>query len=56
LTDDGYIKADAIQKTSVYGVFACGDNATRMRSVANAVAMGTAAGAATNREIIFEEF
>lgn len=56
LTDEGYIKIDPFQKTTVPGIFACGDNTTRMRSVANAVAMGTAAGAMLNREIVFEEF
>lgn len=56
LTEDGYIKINAFQATSVPGIFACGDNTTRVRSVANAVAMGTAAGAMVNREIILEEF
>ena len=56
LTDDGYIKVDSSQKTTVHGVFACGDNATRIRTVANAVAMGTTAGMMTNKEIVFEEF
>jgi thioredoxin reductase len=56
LTDEGYIKIDPMQKTSVNGIFACGDNTTRMRTVANAVAMGTTTGMMVNREIIFEEF
>lgn len=56
LTEDGYIKVDAFQKTSVEGVFASGDNTTRMRSVANAVAMGTLAATVANKEIIFEDF
>ena len=56
LTEEGYIRTDPFQKTTVDGVYACGDNTTRMRAVATAVAMGTAAGAAVNREIIFEEF
>ncbi|GAB2829911.1 NAD(P)/FAD-dependent oxidoreductase [Ferruginibacter profundus] len=56
LTDEGYIKTDALQETTVKGVFACGDNATRMRTLANAVAMGTTAGIAVNKKIIFEEF
>jgi thioredoxin reductase len=56
LSEDGYIKVDSSQKTNVLGVLACGDNTTRMRSVANAVAMGTIAGATVNREIVFEEF
>lgn len=56
LTEDGYIKIDALQKTTIPGIFACGDNTIRMRSVANAVAMGTTAGVSVNREIIFEAF
>jgi thioredoxin reductase len=56
LTDEGYIKIDAFQKTTIAGIFACGDNTTRMRTVANAVAMGTTAGMMVNKEIVFEEF
>jgi thioredoxin reductase len=56
LTDEGYIKIDAFQKTTIVGIFACGDNTTRMRTVANAVAMGTTAGMMVNKEIVFEEF
>lgn len=56
LTEDGYIKIDPMQKTTVPGIFACGDNTTRMRTVANAVSMGTTAGAMVNKEIALEEF
>lgn len=56
LTEDGYLKIDVFQKTTVPGIFACGDNVTRMRTVANAVSMGTTTGAMINREIIMEEF
>jgi thioredoxin reductase len=56
LTDQGYIKVDLFQKTTVHGIFASGDNTTRMRSVANAVGMGTTAGMMANKEIIEEEF
>ena len=56
LTEDGYIKTDPMQKTTVPGIFACGDNATRMRTVANAVSMGTTAGAMVNKEIVLEGF
>lgn len=55
-TEDGYIKVDATQKTNVYGVFACGDNTTRMRTVANAVSAGTTTGLMVNKELIDEEF
>jgi len=56
LTDGGYIEIDQFQKTTIPGVFACGDNATRARSVANAVAMGTAAGMMANKELVFEQY
>ncbi|MBA4056164.1 MAG: pyridine nucleotide-disulfide oxidoreductase, partial [Marivirga sp.] len=55
-TDEGYIKVDPLQKTSIHGIFACGDNTTRMRTVANAVAMGTTTGIMVNKEIVLEEF
>ena len=56
LTDEGYIRIDAMQRTTVPGIFACGDNTTRMRTVANAVATGTTTGMMVNRELITEEF
>jgi thioredoxin reductase len=56
LTDEGYLKINALQKTSIHGVFACGDNTTHIRTVANAVGMGTTAGMMVNKEIVFEEF
>ena len=56
LTEEGYIKIDAFHKTTIDGVFACGDNVTRMRTVANAVAMGTTTGMMVNKEIILERF
>ncbi|CAD0220907.1 NAD(P)/FAD-dependent oxidoreductase [Chryseobacterium sp. JV274] len=56
LTEQGFIKVDMMQKTNVSGVFACGDNVTMMRSVANAVAQGNFAGAVVNKELVDEEF
>ena len=56
LNNDSYIKVDPAQKTNVHGVFACGDNTTRMRTVANSVAMGTTAGMMVNKELIEENF
>lgn len=56
LTEHGLIKVDNLQKTSVANVFACGDNSNPMRSVAMAVATGSATGAIVNHELIGEEF
>lgn len=56
ITDQGYLQIDSFQKTTVHGIYASGDNSTRMRTVANAVAMGTTAGMMVNKEIIEEEF
>ncbi|MEN7551503.1 NAD(P)/FAD-dependent oxidoreductase [Rapidithrix thailandica] len=56
LTEQGYIQTDPFQKTTVPGVFACGDNASMMRSVANAVASGNIAGAMANHELTEEQF
>lgn len=56
LDEPGYIRVDAMQKTTVEGMFACGDNSSMMRSVAMAVATGNMAGAAINRELAAERF
>lgn len=56
LSEEGYVKVDGFQKTSVQGVFACGDATTRMRTIAGAVAAGAAAGMMLNKELIAEEF
>ncbi|RYU95219.1 NAD(P)/FAD-dependent oxidoreductase [Emticicia agri] len=56
LTENGLIKIDNFQKTNVADVFACGDNSNPMRSVAMAVASGSAAGAMVNHELINEAF
>jgi thioredoxin reductase len=56
LTEDGYVRIDGFQKTTIEGIFAVGDNTTRMRSIANAVAMGTTAGTVVNKEICLEDF
>ncbi len=56
LTDKGYIKTDHLQETSIQDIYACGDNTTRMRTVANAVAMGTTAGMMLNKEYVIEHF
>lgn len=56
LTDDGYIKVDATQKSSIDGVFACGDNTTPMRTVSTAVAAGTIAAMTINKELVSADF
>lgn len=56
LTEHGFIRIDEFQRTSVPGIYACGDNVTQMRSVSSAVATGTLAGAILNRELIDEAF
>jgi thioredoxin reductase len=56
LTELGLIKVDNMQRSSVPGVYACGDNSTMARSVASAVATGNLAGAALNKEMIEESF
>ncbi|SEL43247.1 Thioredoxin reductase [Aquimarina amphilecti] len=56
LNEQGYITVDQMHKTTIEGVFACGDNCSPMRSVANAVASGNIAGAVINRELANEQF
>ncbi|MEO7211506.1 NAD(P)/FAD-dependent oxidoreductase [Mucilaginibacter sp.] len=56
LNAEGYLQTDSFQKTTVDGIYACGDNTNRMRTLANAVATGTTAGMVLNKEIITENF
>ena len=56
LTEHGHIKIDEFQKTTVEGIYACGDNSTMMRSVAASVASGNLAGAMANADLIKEQF
>ncbi len=53
---EGYLKTDAAQRTTIPGVFACGDNTSRIRTVANAVSMGTTTGLMVNKALIEEDF
>ena len=56
LTEKGAVKVDTSQKTTIYGVFACGDNSNSSKDIALAVSAGMVAGGACNSEIIQEEF
>lgn len=50
----GLVEVDAMLKTSVPGVWACGDAVTPMRSISNAVAQGGMAGAVVNHDLCAE--
>ncbi|MCE1165999.1 MAG: NAD(P)/FAD-dependent oxidoreductase [Bacteroidetes bacterium] len=56
LTETGHVKIDAFQQTTVEGVFACGDNSSALRTVANAVYSGNLAGSMVNRKLTEERF
>jgi thioredoxin reductase len=56
LNEQGHLKIDQTQKTTVDGVYACGDNSLMMRSVANAVATGNFTGAVVNKELATRQF
>ncbi|TSD66335.1 NAD(P)/FAD-dependent oxidoreductase [Inquilinus sp. KBS0705] len=55
-TEDGYIQVDTFHQSSVPGVFACGDNINKIRTVANAVAAGTTTGMNISKTLITAEF
>jgi len=56
LTEQKLLKVDMFQKTTVENIFACGDNASPLRSVSYAVATGNIAGAVINNGMTEEEF
>lgn len=56
ITEKGCISVDTFQKTTVNGIFACGDNSTLGRSIAVAIQTGSVAGIFANKEIIENEF
>lgn len=56
MTDKDLIKVDETQKTTVDRIFACGDNSSLFRSVANAVSSGNIAGMLLNNTIIENNF
>lgn len=56
LNEMNLLKTDSFQKTTVPGIYACGDNCSPIRSVAYAVATGNIAGAMVNHELCAEYF
>lgn len=56
LNEQGYIRTDGFHRTTVPGIYACGDNCSMMRSVAYAVSGGNITGAMVNKELTEETF
>ncbi|WP_430611711.1 NAD(P)/FAD-dependent oxidoreductase [Flavobacterium sp. JP2137] len=56
VTAFGHIKVNDFYKTTIEGVYACGDSTAMMRSVANAVSAGNMTGAMVNKELTDEHF
>jgi len=55
INEQGLLKVDTFQKTTIKNIYACGDNSA-MRSLALAVSTGTMAGVVANKDLIEEEF
>ncbi len=56
LTEHGHIEVNFMQRTTVEGIYACGDNSAMMRSVATAVYGGNITGAMINNDLTQESF
>ena len=56
LTEQGLIKVDAFQKTTVDNIFACGDNTNPLRAVSYAVSTGNNTGVFLNNALVEEDF
>jgi len=56
LTEQGLIKVDTFQKTTVDNIFACGDNTIPFRAVSYAISTGSIAGVVLNNAMTEEEF
>ena len=56
LTGQNRVQVDVLGRTDIAGVYAAGDVANPLRSVAAAVAQGNAAGAGINYDLIVEDF
>jgi thioredoxin reductase len=56
LTEQGLIKVDTFQKTTVDNIFACGDNTNPLRAVSYAISTGNNTGVFLNNAMIEEDF
>lgn len=55
-TEEGYLRVDTLQRTTIPGIYASGDSTSRIRTVANAVSTGTTAGLMLNKEMVLGRF
>lgn len=55
-TEEGLIKTDIFQRTTIKNVFACGDNSSPLRSLSQSIATGNLAGTILNNQLIQESF
>jgi thioredoxin reductase len=56
ITEHNFIKIDEMQRTTISGIYAAGDNSYGMRAISVATAAGTKAGAVINGQLIEEDF
>jgi thioredoxin reductase len=56
VSEQNILKVDALQRTTVAGLYAAGDNSIMMRALSLSIAAGGMAGAAINKELIEESF
>jgi thioredoxin reductase len=56
MLEGGFVKVDEFGRTSVPGVYAAGDLASRFRQVVMAVSQGATAGVGVNMDLIAEDF
>lgn len=56
ITEEGYIKVDMFQSTTIENIYACGDCTSPMRSIANAVSSGNITGAVINNTMTSLKF
>ncbi len=56
ITEQGILKVDMFQETTVKDIFACGDTASPLRAISYAIATGSIAGSTLNNRIIEDEF
>ncbi|MGD1317707.1 NAD(P)/FAD-dependent oxidoreductase [Chryseobacterium sp. 2R14A] len=56
LTDNGLIKVDHSQETTISGIYACGDNCSAMRTISQAIFTGNLAAAMVNTKLTDEDF